>query len=79
MLSSRELNHKWNYSGNFKSVTAYLNDVTELQKLIKFPAYKIYPYKHVILCIHTHFYQVNKFLPIFTQSAKTIQTEFLII
>ncbi len=78
-LSSGKSNHKLNHTGNSKSEVAYLNDVTNTDKLIACHTYKKYPYKHLILHKRINIYHKNKFLPIFTQSDKTIQSEFLII
>ena len=79
ILPGTKHNHKLNHGINFKSLTAYLNDVAEFYKLVKFPASRIFSYKRLILCNRAQFLQVDNILPIFTQSAKTIQTEFLII
>ena len=79
ILSNGELNHKLNHSGNIKWATAYINDFTNINKIIPYPISKTYPYRNMILINYNNFYHMDKFLTIFTQSDKTIQAEFIII
>lgn len=72
-------NHKLNHSGNFKLEMAYLNDAANTNKIVSYPASNTYLCKHMILSNHKNFYHMDKFLQIFTQSDKTILSEFLII
>ena len=79
VLSGGKLNHKLNHNKNLKFEIIYLNDAASVNKLITYDLYNIYPYIHLILHKRINVYHKDKFLPIFTQSDKTIQSEFLII
>ncbi|MFZ0454509.1 MAG: hypothetical protein WCE54_15855 [Ignavibacteriaceae bacterium] len=79
LLPFGKQNHKLNHHDIFKSESAYLNDVTSISKLIAFPVYKIFSVAHMKILKQSYFYHMGEFLPIFTQSDKTIQSEYLII
>jgi len=79
ILPVEKQNHKLNHHNYPKSVSAYKIDNTSINKLLAFPAHNISFYKHKIICKCINLYNMDMFLPIFTQSDKTIQSEFLII
>lgn len=79
LLPARKSNHKLNHSENSKLDLAYLNDAANINEIVIYPSFYSYPYKYMELGNHNNFYNIDKFLPIFTQSDKTIQAEFLII
>ena len=79
VLPEGKQNHKLSHHENIKSGIAYLDDVSNINKLFDFPVYKIFTYKHLIIRKRINSYHMEMFLPIFTQTDKTIQSEFLII
>lgn len=79
ILPAGNQDHKLNHHNNFKSESAYLTDITNINKLTAFRVYKFFSYKHEVIYKPGNFYYMDRFLPIFTQSDKTIQSEFLII
>ena len=79
ILPAGKQNHKLSHHENIKSGIAYLDDVSNINKLFDFPVYKIFTYKHLIIRKLINSYRMDIFHPIFTQTDKTIQSEFLII
>jgi hypothetical protein len=79
IVISGKQNHKLNHHNNFESESAYLSDITNINKLTTIQVYKVFSYKHEVINKPCNFYHMDRFLAIFTQTDKTIQSEFLII
>lgn len=80
-LINNSTNHRLNHSaGNFLRIELiFYDDYSKYDIIVNNPSHKISVYEYEINYNHKNFSQINIFLPVFTQSQKSIKSEFLLI